>query len=561
MFVFSLLAPFVLPIINQVKTELNTGSSEIIQSSKEKQLVVFYDDNSSNPTHSMLSKDHFSNILNEPAGKIASQVLKWVVPQLISCWDDERIDVERTLNRIIQGVFHHPNLRDFGNDGAVDGRRLMFSVVQQWWGSKDEQERRILRDQLSRDGVEKGRNHKEGVHDTGHGCGKPLGMPTTKTANSSGALGGLAGGAILGQIGSALAGESRYDAGYSRSTQSGGGGGGGGTSGIGKFAEAAVGGGAVGGIVGGLAGAIGGDLLGEAFGGSKSEKKTYQSQKFEEDGSYTQSVTETGYRPQYGGNQPAYGQAEYSQTRFSGGGQRQEYQRYEQDDQYGRTGYGERITQESRPTYGGGYERTTEKRYEQPGGVWESEVVREERDSRGRMFRESNEYEGRGGFSRVSESENYRQETTESFGGQRRGSDEDNHRTRDHRGDNRFQEQRSEYTSGGYDRPAFGGQDYGGRQEEFERREEYPGREEFSERQEYGRVSGGGRFEREEEFERQDYGRGSGGGRFGREEEPEQTETFGEERSYDQGDRGYGQVEDEHQERRQYGDEDRDDRY
>jgi len=347
-FVFSLLAPFVLPIINQVKNELNTGSSEIIQSSKEKQLIVFYDDNSSNPTHSMLSKDHFSNILNEPAGKVASQVLKWVVPQLISCWDDERIDVERTLNRIIQGVFHHPNLRDFGNDGAVDGRRLMFGVVQQWWGSKDEQERRILRDQLSRDGVEKGRNHKEGVHDTGHGCGKPLGMPTTKTANSSGALGGLAGGAILGQIGSALAGESRYDAGYSGSTQSGGGGGGGGTSGIGKFAEAAVGGGAVGGIVGGLAGAIGGDLLGEAFGGSKSEKKTYQSQKFEEDGSYTQSVTETGYRPQHGGNQPAYGQAEYSQTNFSGGGQRQEYQ-------YGRTGYGERITQESRPTYGGGY--------------------------------------------------------------------------------------------------------------------------------------------------------------------------------------------------------------
>lgn len=76
-FVFSLLAPFVLPIINQVKTELNTGSSEIIQSSKEKQLIVFRDDYSTDPTHSMLSKDHFSNVLNEPAGKVASQVLKW----------------------------------------------------------------------------------------------------------------------------------------------------------------------------------------------------------------------------------------------------------------------------------------------------------------------------------------------------------------------------------------------------------------------------------------------------------------------------------------------------
>lgn len=61
-FVFSLIAPFLLPLINQVKNELNTGSSEIIQSSKEKQLIVFNDDYSSDPTHSMLSKDHFSNV-------------------------------------------------------------------------------------------------------------------------------------------------------------------------------------------------------------------------------------------------------------------------------------------------------------------------------------------------------------------------------------------------------------------------------------------------------------------------------------------------------------------
>ena len=59
LFVFSLLAPFVVPVIGQVKTELSTGSSEIIQSSRAKQLIVFRDDQSSDPTHSMLSKDHF----------------------------------------------------------------------------------------------------------------------------------------------------------------------------------------------------------------------------------------------------------------------------------------------------------------------------------------------------------------------------------------------------------------------------------------------------------------------------------------------------------------------
>lgn len=61
-FVFSLLAPFVVPIIGQIKTELNEGSSEIIQSSKDKQFIVFSDDYSTDPTHSMLSKDHFSNV-------------------------------------------------------------------------------------------------------------------------------------------------------------------------------------------------------------------------------------------------------------------------------------------------------------------------------------------------------------------------------------------------------------------------------------------------------------------------------------------------------------------
>lgn len=61
-FIFSLIAPFVLPIISQIKDELEHGSSEVIQSSKAQQLNVFYDDRNTDPTHSMLSKDHFSNV-------------------------------------------------------------------------------------------------------------------------------------------------------------------------------------------------------------------------------------------------------------------------------------------------------------------------------------------------------------------------------------------------------------------------------------------------------------------------------------------------------------------
>lgn len=66
MFVFSLLAPFILPIIRQVNTELKTGSSEVIASSEAAQHIVFEHDYSSDPTHSMLAKDHFTNVFSPP---------------------------------------------------------------------------------------------------------------------------------------------------------------------------------------------------------------------------------------------------------------------------------------------------------------------------------------------------------------------------------------------------------------------------------------------------------------------------------------------------------------
>ena len=400
-FVFTLLAPFILPIINQVKVELATGSSEIIQSSREKQLIVFRDDRSTDPTHSMLSKDHFSNILNEPAGKTASQVLKWVVPQVIGCWDNESIDVNRTLNRIINGVFHHPALVNYGEDGAVDGRRLMFSTIRGWWEQKDDRERAALRDQLSRNGVEQGRNHKDGVQDNGHGCGKPLGMPNAKTANSSGATGGPAAGSILGEISSALAGQSQYDPGAVRPSP------GGPSASFGKFAQEAVGGGALGGIVGGLAGGIGGDLLGEVLGGSNTQKQSHQTQQYGREGEYTQKSTKFGYNPPERGQQQRYSQAEYGETNFPGGGQRQEYQQYAQGG-FDRPGYGEQVIRDTRPTYEGGYNQTSEVRYERPGGAWDSKIRREERTSGGRLVGESEFQEGGRAYRRGSDSDEER---------------------------------------------------------------------------------------------------------------------------------------------------------
>ncbi|KAJ4292439.1 hypothetical protein N0V90_009101 [Kalmusia sp. IMI 367209] len=353
-FVFSLLAPFVVPIITQVKTELETGSTEVIASSREKQHIVFNDDNSTDPTHSMLSKDHFSNLLNEPAGRVASEVLKWAVPQVVACWDGEA-DPESTIDTIIQAVFHHPAQLRHRDRRVEQGRQVMFEAVRNWWQEKERYHDQLIR-QLSRDGVERGLNHKEGPKDSGHGCCKPLGMAN----DFSGILGGNSKGGGSGQY-------------QEVSNQAG------------KLASEAVGGGALGGLVGGLVGGIGGSLLGGAFG--EDEKKIKKSDKHGGDGSYTQSYSESGHHKKSSrDDSERYGHAEYQQTQYPGGGRREEYSRHEQDERGGSYGYEQRVETSS---YGGsgGYERREERRYES-GNQWQSEETREGFNRQGEYYHE-----------------------------------------------------------------------------------------------------------------------------------------------------------------------------
>ncbi|KAI2469773.1 Het-C-domain-containing protein [Annulohypoxylon bovei var. microspora] len=434
MWVFSIMAPFVVPIIQQVKNELRTGSSEIIASSENEQHVVFDDDESTDPTHSMLSKDHFSNILNEIAGKTASKVVYWVVPQLMEAWDDDSVDVDRLMNRIITGVLHHPAQRDMGEDGARDGRKIMFRSIEEWWNQLDDGAKDEYRQKLSRQGVQNGENHKEGVQDCGHGCGKPLGMQKnfSKGGSMEDRIAGAAAGAIVGGV----------------------------TGGISDFVKASSGGqvnlpnfggqeesNSSGG--GGFLGAIGSSLLGGAF--KSSETESYGSRREGNDGSYTESRTE------YGRSDDRYGQAEYSESRHSGGGESREYRRYEQDDNGRSSEYEERT--ESRPNYGGGYEERTERRYE------------------------SNEESS--GYGR-------RRDDEDSYGG---GRQEGYGRSEYDRGDEYGRREEPPYGGGGGDR--------------YERREEESSGYGRSDREEYGREESSGYGRREE---RRDEDEGSGGG-------------------------------------------------
>lgn len=427
--VFSIMAPLVVPVLQQVKNELRTGSAEIIASSENEQHIVFNDDDCSDPTHSMLSKDHFSNILNEAAGKTASKVVAWVVPQLMEAWDDDSIDIERTMNRIINGVMHHPAQRDQGEDGARDCRQIMIRSVEEWWNQKDDREKDEFRQKLSRDGVQNGENHKEGVQDGGHGCGKPLGMHKNfaKGGTMEDRIAGAAADAIMGGITGGISDAVQSQTGYQLPTS--------GSGSSGRQQEQSSEGG-----LGGLLSNIGGSLLG----GFKDDDKESFSGRRQDNNSTTESRTEYGHS----GNR--YGQAEQSKTEYSGGGESETYRRYDQDeDRRGNTsshGFEERT--ETRPSRHGGFESRTERTYEDNGNSYQESFESRQESSYG------------GGF-----------------GGGRRDDDR-----REEYGGGRHHEERREEFGGGFgggrrddDRREEQGGGFGGGRRDDDRREEFGG--------------------------------------------------------------------------------------
>lgn len=162
LFVLSLLAPFVLPIIKTASSQLKTGSSAVVEAAAKHQFDVWNNPTSTDPTHSMLSKDHFSNILNEPAGQVAVQILQYVVPRVMYAFDHPDVPVEQVLNDCVS-VFHHPALRD----SRSEVHNNMYKVVKDWahaYHGKD------LNNILSSESVKAGKNHKAGDDHAGHGA-------------------------------------------------------------------------------------------------------------------------------------------------------------------------------------------------------------------------------------------------------------------------------------------------------------------------------------------------------------------------------------------------------
>ncbi|KAM7217179.1 Heterokaryon incompatibility Het-C [Rhypophila decipiens] len=179
-FILGLLAPFIQPIINQVSKVLKDGSSGLINSSANQQLEPWTNPRCDNPTHSMLSKDHFTNVLNSCAGRIAATILQYVVPRVVYAWENPGVPVDEVVNDVLR-AFHHPAIRDEN----IQIQRDMFETVRKW--TQETPHRNQLNHLLSSDSVKNHKNHilpngggssgtrgpggsaGGGCHDGGHG--------------------------------------------------------------------------------------------------------------------------------------------------------------------------------------------------------------------------------------------------------------------------------------------------------------------------------------------------------------------------------------------------------
>ncbi|KAJ7867690.1 heterokaryon incompatibility protein Het-C-domain-containing protein [Mycena olivaceomarginata] len=101
--VYSVIAPWVTPLLQQVISVLRQGSKVVINS--EDQYEVLDNPRASDPSHSLLSKNHFGLILNEPAGKITILVVEHSVKLIVQAWPDN-CDPRQAVN--ILEEFHLP---------------------------------------------------------------------------------------------------------------------------------------------------------------------------------------------------------------------------------------------------------------------------------------------------------------------------------------------------------------------------------------------------------------------------------------------------------------------
>ncbi|TIA70156.1 hypothetical protein E3P91_03227 [Wallemia ichthyophaga] len=153
-FIFSTLEPVLSPILKDLKDVMFEASACVVDDDSQRE--VFDDPDASDPTHSMLAKDHFGNVLNAPAGRLAKLMITHIVNAVVKDGWDGEADPSSIADEALQAL-HHP---DFQNGSAIQEDMMQF--VKDWIESQGEEKDEVLR-RLERDSVLEHRNTTDGL--------------------------------------------------------------------------------------------------------------------------------------------------------------------------------------------------------------------------------------------------------------------------------------------------------------------------------------------------------------------------------------------------------------
>ncbi|KAG9057866.1 hypothetical protein FS842_003628 [Serendipita sp. 407] len=157
-YIYTTIEPYVKPVLMKVSEGLGSGSRLVID--QDDQYEVFDNASASDPSHSMLSKDHFDNVLNDPAGKIAKVVVEVAVNKIVAAWSDNSVDVRQTIDEILKAL-HHP----YFADERCEIQMAMAQTLRKWYEGLGNDQRETIR-RLNKECVRDGKNKRIGANDS-----------------------------------------------------------------------------------------------------------------------------------------------------------------------------------------------------------------------------------------------------------------------------------------------------------------------------------------------------------------------------------------------------------
>lgn len=157
--VFQYLAVMIESSVRELRNAVKAARDRVDEEAAKADSAQVYQAGSaaSDPSHSDLSKDHFSNVLNQPAGLVATITTNWTTQQVVRCWDDRALDAQRVIDEILT-VLHHPAFPSETEKTPVQA--YMAHVVQRWWESHSAADKDALRGKLTKAAVQQ-RQHED----------------------------------------------------------------------------------------------------------------------------------------------------------------------------------------------------------------------------------------------------------------------------------------------------------------------------------------------------------------------------------------------------------------